>query len=51
MRKVKFIEDFANKVIGNIINVDSMLASHLVNIDKVAEYITDEEVEVKSKKK
>lgn len=51
MRKVKFMKDFANKVIGDIITIDSMLASHLVNIDKVAEYIIDEQVEVKSKKK
>lgn len=42
---VKFIKDFATKVTGDIMKVDSMLASDLVNIEKVAEYF---KVEVKS---
>lgn len=42
MRKVEFVTDFANKSKGDILLCDSMLASHLVNIDKVAEYVVDE---------
>ena len=43
MRKVKFIEDFATKRIGDVINCDASLASQLVHSDKVAEF-TEEEV-------
>lgn len=38
MRKVEFIEDFANKKKGDTFECDGMLASHLVNVDKVAKY-------------
>lgn len=39
MRKIKFIEDFANKVKGDEFECDGMLASTLVRDDKVAEFI------------
>jgi hypothetical protein len=38
MREVKFISDFASKKKGDVWRCDSMLASQLVNIEKVAEY-------------
>jgi hypothetical protein len=49
MREVEFIKDFAEKKKGDIIKCDSMLASYLVNIDKVAIYY--EQNEAKPKKK
>jgi len=41
MRKVEFIKDFATKKKGDVWECDSQLASHLVNIDKVAKYIKE----------
>jgi hypothetical protein len=38
MKEVVFTVDFANKVKGDTFKCDSMLANHLVNIDKVAKY-------------
>lgn len=38
MKEVKFTKDFATKKKGETFKCDSMLASQLVNIDKVAEY-------------
>lgn len=38
MVEIEFIEDFATKKKGDIWECDSLLASHLVNIDKVAKY-------------
>lgn len=46
MKKVKFISDFAVKRIGDVIECDSQQASHLVNIDKVAEYTKEEVTKV-----
>ena len=43
MKKVKFIADFANKIAGEVVEVQPQLASTLVNHDKVAEY-TNEDV-------
>lgn len=51
MRSIVFIKDFANKVVGDIFNCDGMLASQLVNEDKVAEYCTDDAVVDNSKPK
>lgn len=41
MKTVKFIKDFATKKVGDVWECDSQLASHLVNVDKVAEYLTE----------
>jgi len=38
VKKVEFIKDFATKLKGDVWECDSQLASHLVNIDKVAKY-------------
>jgi hypothetical protein len=38
MVKVEFIEDFAGKKKGDVWECDSLLASQLVRIDKVAKY-------------
>lgn len=38
MRKIKFTEDFATRSKGDIWECDSLLASQLVNVDKVAIY-------------
>lgn len=43
MKKVKFIADFATKKVGDVWECDSQLASHLVHVDKVAEYYTEKE--------
>jgi hypothetical protein len=52
MSKIKFIEDFATRSKGDVWeNCDSMLASHLVHIDKVAVYLDAEPVEESEKKK
>jgi hypothetical protein len=37
-REVTFLKDFATKSKGDTLKCDSMLASQLVNVDKVAEY-------------
>lgn len=54
MKKIIFTTDFANKVKGDVFECDSMLASTLVNHDKVAKYVEGTEVstenEVKPKK-
>lgn len=42
MRLVEFTKKFANKKKGEKASYDGMLASHLVNIDKVAKYVTEE---------
>lgn len=49
MVKIKFLENFAGKKAGEVFECDSMLASHLVNVDLVAEFVTDEIKEVKKK--
>lgn len=51
MKEVVFTSDFANKKKGDTFKCDSMLASHLVNIDKVATYAKEvkKEKEVKPK--
>ena len=36
MIEVEFIEEFADKKIGDIFKCDSQLASHLISVDKVA---------------
>ena len=41
MKKVKFTKKFATKQKGEIIEVDSQLASQLVRVDTVAKFITD----------
>ena len=38
MKKVEFIKDFAGKKKGDTASYDSILASELVNIQKVAKY-------------
>ncbi len=38
MKEVIFIVDFATKKKGETLFCDSLLASHLVHLDKVAEY-------------
>jgi len=51
MKEVEFTEDFATKLKGDKWLCDSQLASHLVNIDKVAKYATEKKVkEVKTDK-
>ena len=42
MVKIKFLENFAGKLAGEVFECDSMLASHLVNVDLVAEYVSTE---------
>lgn len=42
MRKVKFIVDFANQKAGSVGDYDSPLASRLVRVCKVAEYVDSE---------
>lgn len=44
MKTVVFTVDFATKKKGDLLKCDSMLASHLVNVDKVAKYYTEETV-------
>ena len=36
MLEVEFIKEFADKKIGDIFKCDGQLASHLINVDKVA---------------
>lgn len=50
MREVVFTVDFATKVKGEKWVCDSILASHLVNVDEVAQY-SDEAKETKKEKK
>ena len=51
MRKIKFIVDFSDKSKGYVWETcESMLASQLVNIEKVAVYIDEQESEEKPKK-
>jgi len=38
MKKVKFTENFGGRKLGDEVEYDSMLASHLVHVAKVAEY-------------
>lgn len=48
MKKVViFTKDFANREKGDEFTCDSMLASHLVTIDKVAKYKTTTKKKVK----
>ena len=49
MVKVKFLENFAGKLAGEVFECDGMLASHLVNVDLVAEFVSTEVKEVKKK--
>lgn len=45
MAKIEFTKDFANKKKGEIWNkCPNLLASRLVNSDKVAKYLTDKKV-------
>lgn len=43
MREVEFTVDFANKSKGDKGKYDSMLASQLVRVDKVAKFVTKTE--------
>lgn len=38
MRKIEFVKDFATKAKGDVWECDSLLASRLVNVEKVAKY-------------
>jgi len=50
-KKVLFIKDFANKKKDEEFECDSMLASQLVNNDKVAVYVDSKSEKEKAKKK
>lgn len=50
MREIEFTEDFATKLKGDKWLCDSLLASHLVHVDKVAKYTEEKAKEVKPKK-
>jgi hypothetical protein len=50
MKKVEFIKDFATKKSGDIASYDSILASFLVNKEKVAVYYTEKTVIQKKSK-
>jgi hypothetical protein len=51
MKEVEFTEDFATKKKGDKWLCDSLLASHLVHVDKVAKYTTKvKEVKPKEEK-
>lgn len=43
-KTIIFTKDFADKLKSEEFTCDSMLASHLVNIDKVAKYKTKKKV-------
>ena len=47
MREVEFIKDFANKKKGDTGKYDSQLASTLVNVKKVAKYVTRSHKDIK----
>jgi hypothetical protein len=49
-KTIKFTKDFANKLEGDKMECDGMLASQLVHRDKVAKYV-DAKEEPKKKKK
>lgn len=50
MKKIEFTEDFANNKKGDIVdNLDSILASNLVHIEKVAKYYEKPVTQKKSK--
>lgn len=49
MREIEFTEDFATKLKGDKWLCDSLLASHLVHVDKVAKYTTKDKKEPKTK--
>lgn len=51
MKEIIFTADFATKKKGDIFTCDSMLASQLVNVDKVAKYNTVEAEQPKKKGK
>ena len=51
MRTVVFTQDFATKKKGDSWKCDSMLASQLVNIDKVAKYYEETKKETVKKDK
>ena len=38
-KQVEFIKDFATKKKGDLYTCDSMMASHMVNVQKVAKYV------------
>ena len=44
MKEVVFTKDFGVKKKGDVAKYDGMLASHLVNVDKVAKYKTVKKV-------
>lgn len=49
-KKVKFTKPFAGKIKGDTMECDSMLANHLVNVDKVAKYVVEKEEDKKDEK-
>jgi hypothetical protein len=49
-KEVRFITDFATMKKGDVKMYDSMLASQLVNVDKVAEYVVEFEKPKATKK-
>lgn len=51
MVRVEFIADFATKKKGDVYNCDNMLASQLVNDDKVAKYHNEKEPKESKPKK
>lgn len=52
MRKIEFIEDFANKKKGDVWeDCDDFLASDLVRVDKVAKFLDTPDEEAKPAKK
>jgi hypothetical protein len=50
MRVVEFIKDFADKKAGDLFTCDGILASWLVNEDKVAKYPETEKKKKEAKK-
>ena len=51
MKRIEFIKDFANNKKGDVVgNLDSILASNLVNNEKVAKYYEDPKTQKKSVK-
>jgi hypothetical protein len=50
MKEIEFTQDFANNKKGDIVkNLDSMLASNLVHVEKVAKYYEKTVTQKKSK--
>jgi hypothetical protein len=51
MVKVEFTSDFATKKKGDVWECDSLLASQLVQVEKVAKYTTEDKPKVSKTKK